>query len=211
MEPANAVYDALFRDTKALSTALGCRDSLTQLHSERVLGLATKIGELWELSDFEMGILKISATFHDVGKIGIPDQIPLNPTCFDAADWLLMQQHSEIGERILLATEMEGAQQASLVIRQHHEFFNGQGYPDGLDGEEISLLARIISIADGYDAMAETRACHLARGRDEIMTIMYGETGNKYDPRLMGVFDVLIAHSKSSLAPHDSCIMGESL
>ena len=143
--------------------------------------------------------------------MGIPDQILLKPTCFDAADWLLMQHHSEIGERILLATEMEGAQQASLVIRQQHEFFNGQGYPDGLDGEEVSLLARIISIADGYDAMAETRAYHCARGHDEVMTIMYCETANKYAPRLMGVYDVLIAHSNSSLAPRDSCIMGESL
>jgi HD-GYP domain-containing protein (c-di-GMP phosphodiesterase class II) len=195
MEPENAVYAALFRDTKALSTALSYRDPLTQLHSERVLGLATQIGERCKLTEYDLGILKISATFHDVGKIGIPDQILLKPARFDDEEWSRMKQHSEMGERILLATEMEGAKQASLVIRHHHEFFNGKGYPDQIAGDQIPVLARIISIADSYDAMAETRAYHRAKAHDEIMDIMHLEAGQKHDPHLMEVFDALIESS----------------
>lgn len=195
MEPEDPVYLALFTYTKALSVALGYRDLLTRLHSERVLGLATAISHECGLSVTEQGVLKIGASFHDIGKIGIPDHILLKSSPFDAAEWEQMKQHSEIGEKIMAATELEGSKQAALVIRHHHEYYNGQGYPDGLAGDAISIYARIISIADSYDAMAETRSYHRARTHPEIMAILHQESGEKHDPELIRIFSAIIESS----------------
>ena len=107
-----------------------------------------------------------------------------------------MKQHSEIGEKIIAATELEGSQQAALVIRHHHEHYNGQGYPDKLAGEYIPICSRIISIADSYDAMAVTRSYHHARTHQEIMDILRKETGEKHDPELMRIFGKIIESSK---------------
>ena len=107
-----------------------------------------------------------------------------------------MKTHSEIGEKIMAATELEGSQQAALVIRHHHEHFDGHGYPDKLAGNSIPICSRIISIADSYDAMAVTRSYHHARTHSEIMAILQKENGNKHDPELMQIFCGIIEASK---------------
>lgn len=195
MHKEDALHLDSYKYTKALSVALGYRDSLTQLHSERVVGISEEIGIACGLSRSELGILRLSASLHDIGKIGIPDPILLKSTRFDETEWARMKRHSEIGERIMAATELEASQQASLVIRHHHEYSNGQGYPDGLSGEDIPICSRIISIADSYDAMAVTRSYHDAKTHKQIMAILHEETGEKHDPELMRVFCKLIEHS----------------
>ncbi len=196
MELDESVFNALYTYTKALSVALGYRDLLTRLHSERVLGLSEAIGAACGLPGKELGTLKIAATFHDIGKIGIPDHILLKPTQLDAAEWEEIRGHCEIGQKILAATELAGSQQASLVIRHHHEYYNGMGYPDGLAGAEISICSRIIGIADSYDAMAVTRSYHNMRTHPEIMATLQQETGAKHDPEIMRVFREIIESSK---------------
>lgn len=196
MELQDSIYTTLYRYTQALSVALGYRDLLTRLHSERVKGLSEAIGVACGLSKRELGILKIAASFHDIGKIGVPDAILLKPSPLDKAEWVKIRLHSEIGERIMVATELEGSQPASLVIRHHHENYNGQGYPDRLSGEEIPIYSRIIAIADSYDAMAVTRSYHNARTHLEIMAILHEETGAKFDPELMRVFCEIIESSE---------------
>lgn len=188
MELEDHVYDALFQYTRALSLALNYRDSLTQLHSERVLHLATAIGVRCGLSERELGVLKIAASFHDIGKIGIPDHILLKATAFEASEWERMKQHAHIGEQIMLAIDLEGAPAAALAIRHHHEHYDGQGYPDCLAGEAIPINSRIISIADSYDAMAQTRAYHRAKLHHEIMSVLQRESGSKHDPKLLEYF-----------------------
>lgn len=200
MDQEDPIYVVLHKYTKALTSALGYRDTLTRLHSERVLGLATQIGQDCGLRGAELGLLKISASFHDIGKIGIPDRILLKTSALDEAEWIVMKQHSEIGERIMIATEIEGAQQASLVIRHHHEHYNGSGYPDHLAGEQISILSRIVRIADSYDAMAATRSYHGPKTHTEIMTILHTETGEKHDPKLMRIFCGIIESSEFKAA-----------
>ncbi len=196
MELEDPIYIALYTYTKALSVALGYRDLLTRLHSERVLGLSKIIGSGCGLSEKELGILKIAASFHDIGKIGIPDHILLKPSQLDEAEREKIKRHSEIGERIMAATELEGSQQASLVIRHHHEHYNGEGYPDSLSGEEIPIYSRIITIADSYDAMAQTRSYQHARTHPEIMAILQNETREKHDPELMRIFCEFIESSR---------------
>jgi len=196
MQLEDPIYHALYKYTKALSVALGYRDLLTRLHSERVLGLSEAIGVRCGLSEKELGILKIAASFHDIGKIGIPDHILLKPAPFEKAEWEIMKQHPIIGEKIMAATELKGSQQAALIIRQHHEHYEGLGYPDGLSGEDIPVCSRIIAIADAYDAMAVTRSYHHARTHREIMEILSVETGKKFDPKLLVLFNEIIESSK---------------
>lgn len=196
MELEDPVFNALYMYTKGLSVALGYRDLLTRLHSERVQGLSREIGVHCGLSNNELNALNIAASFHDIGKIGIPDHILLKPAQFDADEWETMKRHSEIGEKIMAATELQGSLQAALLIRHHHEHYNGRGYPDKLSGENIPICARIISIADSYDAMAVTRSYHNARTHPEIMAILHEETGGKHDPELMDFFSQIIESSR---------------
>lgn len=192
---ADSTYVALSRYTKALAVALGYRDRYTRIHSERVVSIADAMAERLGFGPHELGILTISAAFHDIGKIGIPDQVLLKPGRLDDAETALMQQHSEAGEKIILATEIEGSAEVARIIRHHHEYFDGKGYPDGLAGDAIPVASRIVGIADSYDAMALTRAYHRAKTHGEIMTIMSGETGGKHDPELMRVFREIIESS----------------
>lgn len=189
-------YVVLFNYTKALMVALGRRDLLTRLHSERVLGLSEDIALSCGLSMKELGTIKIAASFHDIGKIGIPDYILFKSGKHNNIEWEKMKEHSLFGEEIMSATDLEGSLDASLLIRNHHEHFDGNGYPDGLAGEDIPLGARIISIADSYDAMAVTRSYHSARTHSQILEILHLETGLKHDPDLMHKFLNIIESSK---------------
>jgi len=195
MELEDQVFNSLLKYTKALSVALGYRDLSTQLHSGRVQGLSANIGQCWGLSHEALNTLIVAASFHDIGKIGISDSILLKPAKLDEVEWETMKQHSAIGEEIMRATELEGSEQIALLIRHHHEHFSGMGYPDKLSGENIPICARIISIADSYDAMAVTRSYHRIRTHEEIMAILHEETGGKHDPELMQVFCKVIETS----------------
>src|SRR5487761_2315412 len=117
MELEDPVFNALYMYTKALSVALGYRDLLTRLHSERVQGLTREIGMRCGLSNNELNALNIAASFHDIGKIGIPDHILLKPSQFDADEWETIKRHSEIGEKIMVSTELEGSEKVARLIR----------------------------------------------------------------------------------------------
>lgn len=196
MELEDHVFNSLLKYTKALTVALEYRDLSTQLHSGRVQGLCASIGQHCGLSHKALNALIVAASFHDIGKIGVPDNILLKSAKLDEVEWEAMKQHSEIGEEIMRATELEGSQQIALLIRHHHEHFNGMGYPDKLSGENIPICGRIIGIADSYDAMAVTRSYHQVRTHQEIMDILHEETGGKHDPELMRVFCKVIETSE---------------
>ncbi|MGA8147754.1 MAG: HD domain-containing phosphohydrolase [Gallionellaceae bacterium] len=193
---ADSAFAALYKYTKALSVALGYRDQLTRLHSERVVALSEALGTRFGLSGSEMEILKIGASFHDIGKIGIEDRILMKTSELGPDEWIKMREHAVIGESILLATGLEGSQQAAQIIRHHHEHYDGLGYPDRLAGEDIPIYSRIISITDSYDAMAVTRSYHRPRKHSEIMEALHRETGVKHDPQLMHLFVELIEDSE---------------
>ena len=195
MEHSHTRYEALFVYSRALSRTLGYRDTHTQLHSNRVQGLAVELGRHCGLPSDDIEILNVAAAFHDIGKVGIPDAILLKPGNLGDTEWSRMKEHPMIGESIMEALCVDGAKQVAQVVRHHHEQHNGQGYPDQLAGDHIPLLSRIITIADNYDAMAETRAYHRGRSHQAVMETMRRETGEKHDPELMDVFGYMIEHS----------------
>ncbi|MFI4939181.1 MAG: HD-GYP domain-containing protein [Burkholderiales bacterium] len=181
--------------TKALSVALHERDPHTRLHCDRVDMLACEIGLALELPESEIAVLRVSSAMHDVGKIGIPDMVLLKPASFDADEWEVMKTHCARGQRIVSATMLPDADKIGVIIRHHHEYFNGEGYPDGLAGEDIPLLSRILSIADSYDAMATPRVYHRARTHNEIMEVLHSEENIKTDPLIFRKFCEIIEKS----------------
>lgn len=191
----DTLIETLYRYTQAISVALGHRDQPTRLHSDRVSQLSMALGERCGLSARELGILHISASLHDVGKIGIRDAILAKPGQLTAEERTEMNRHSEIGEDIILATGIEGAAEAACAIRHHHEHFDGSGYPDGLRGQAIPLASRIISLADSYDAMAVTRPYHPSRSHHKVMDVLTRELGSKHDPDLFAPFCAVLAAS----------------
>jgi HD-GYP domain-containing protein (c-di-GMP phosphodiesterase class II) len=187
---------------QSLIIALGERDSHTRRHSDRVVSLATELGRHIDLSALELELLTLGAQFHDLGKIGIPDRILRKPTPFEEKEWECMKQHPEIGERIILAIADEKSVDVARTVRHHHECFDGSGYPDRLAGAEIPLFSRIISLADSYDAMAETRPYHQRRLHQTVMEILSSEAGSKHDPDLLHVFCSFIEKSEMRARDH---------
>lgn len=189
------IYEALCEHTKVLSVALNYRDVFTRVHSDRVMGLSKELGMACQLSKEKMHGLLVASIFHDIGKIGIPDAILLKPANLDEAEWVVMRQHPVIGEKIMLATELEGSDITADLIRHHHENYDGTGYPDNLAGEDIQIGARIIAVADAYDAIAMRRVYHEPRHHTKVMDIMHEEVGKKFDPALLATFCSIIETS----------------
>lgn len=188
--------DAIFSLTafaRSLSTALELRDRGTRLHSDRVVDIALDIGHRCGLAREQMSLLALSAAFHDIGKIGIPDRVLRKPGLLDAEEWETMKTHSLVGEKILRAVNTPGMDGVAEAVRHHHEHYGGGGYPDGLAAQEIPLLARIVAIADGYDARVSARPYHRGATHDEVMDRMRTEVGAKYDPDLFHHFEAGMA------------------
>jgi HD-GYP domain-containing protein (c-di-GMP phosphodiesterase class II) len=179
-----------------LSVALDERDRPTQEHSNRVSRFCDEIGRACGLTSHDLGLLQLASILHDVGKIGIPDEVLKKPGKFDASDWEIMKTHSERGQRIILATGMEDATEIARIVRHHHERIDGRGYPDGLAGESIPILARIVAVADAYDAMARLRPYGTRRTHGEIMDELQREAGSQHDPYLVTKLAAIIESSQ---------------
>jgi HD-GYP domain-containing protein (c-di-GMP phosphodiesterase class II) len=186
----------LHRLAHSLTVALGERDPYTRAHSERVVQLSAELACHLDFTQQELDLLALGAQFHDIGKIGIPDHVLHKPTPFDDDEWECMKQHTQIGERIILAIGSEKSDEVARAIRHHHEHFDGSGYPDCLVGTQIPVLSRIISLTDSYDAIAKTRPYHLARQHTAIMDILTSEVGIKHDPDLLHAFSNVIEKSE---------------
>jgi HD-GYP domain-containing protein (c-di-GMP phosphodiesterase class II) len=176
----------------SLSTALEERDCDTRLHSDRVVDIAMDIGRRCGLSKDELSLLWLSASFHDVGKIGIPDNVLHKPGVLNEHEWETMKTHAIVGEKILRAIKAPGMDWVADAVRHHHECYDGSGYPDGLVAEEIPLLARIVAIADAYDAKVTSRPYHLGVSHDEAMDEMREDVGEKYDPEVFRHFQATV-------------------
>lgn len=183
------------RVARALAAALGERDEGTRAHCERVIGLAYLLGTACKLSARELRVLHVAACLHDIGKLGVPDEVLHNPGPLDAEGWAVMRTHPERGQRILASLDLDRADEVGIAIRHHHEQFDGAGYPDGLAGESIPIIARIIALADSYDAIATRRVYRDARPHEHTMETLGAERGQKLDPWLFDRFAALIEQS----------------
>jgi diguanylate cyclase len=170
---------------KALLKTLEAKSFETEAHAMHMLGLARKIGEKIKLTDAELNRLSLLITLHDIGKINISEEILTKKEPLTAAEWETVKRHPEIGFRIARATE-EFAHVADDILA-HHERWDGHGYPQGLKGEKIPLLARITAIADAYEVMVNGRPYKSALSREQIIAELKLCAGTQFDPELVEI------------------------
>lgn len=139
--------------------------------------------------------LRIASQLHDIGKIGIRDDVLLKPGKLTAEEWEEMKTHSALGERIIRETFLSNRDEVASIVRHHHEAFDGSGYPDGLAREQIPLPCRVLLVVDAYDAMTTGRPYHKARSHQEAIEILRGEVGSKIDPVVFAHFLDVVAEA----------------
>jgi putative nucleotidyltransferase with HDIG domain len=181
------IYENLFATLYAFVTAVEARDLYTRQHSSRVTGISMIIGKQLGCTGEELDILNFAGHLHDIGKIGIRDDILLKPGRLTTEEFEKIKEHPVIGANILAQLGMWDKERH--IIRCHHERFDGTGYPDGLKQEQIPFLARILSLADVYDAMASDRAYRKRMEEDIILKIIEEGAGTQFDPQVVAAFN----------------------
>ncbi|MBA4371506.1 MAG: phosphohydrolase [Thermodesulfovibrio sp.] len=194
IENANLYHELkeTFYDTaQALAETIEKRDPYTGGHTQRVMDYSLEIGRMMELSPADMEELRLAAILHDIGKIGVRDSILLKNDRLDRDEAVLMNQHTEFGAEIL--EHVRKLRHIIPGVRNHHEKFDGTGYPDKLSGEAIPLVARIIAVADTFDAMTTDRPYRKALSRQAAVTELLKFSGTQFDKDIVGHFVRYIA------------------
>lgn len=186
-------YRSSFLDS--LKGMLYTKSFETEKHALRITSLCQKIGKIMGLSDSELNDLGLFSMLHDIGKIGIKDSVLMKPGKLTEEEWTEMRKHSILGYRIAkTAPELENI---ATDILYHHERFDGKGYPEGLKGEKIPLLSRILAVADSYDAMVNDRCYRKALPKETAVAEIKRCSGTQFDPKVVDCFLKVIDTGKT--------------
>jgi putative nucleotidyltransferase with HDIG domain len=182
----NSLEGAYRSTLKALTAALETRDSETHGHSERVVSYSLRLGREYGLNSDEMKALEFGSLLHDIGKIGVPDSILRKPAKLTEEEWVRMREHPLHGQQILRGIEF--LQGAARVVAQHHEKWDGTGYPLGLRSEEIDINARIFAVADAFDAITSDRVYRRGKPYEAASQELDDWAGRQFDPKVVEAF-----------------------
>ncbi|TMD76092.1 MAG: response regulator [Chloroflexi bacterium] len=183
-----AVYDTLDSAEQvifSLAAAVEAKDKYTEKHTHRVAETARHVGMKLGLPERALDALYRGGIIHDIGKIGVPDAILLKPGPLAGDEIRIMRAHTTIGESIV--RPLRSGANLLPIIRNHHERFDGNGYPDGLAGRAIPRLARIVAVCDSYDALVTDRPYRKARSVDEAIATLADGAGKQWDPEVVEV------------------------
>ena len=182
-----------------LAQVAEAKDHYTETHLKRVSSYSLAIGKALRLGEETLDQLRKGALLHDIGKVGVPDRVLQKPGRLTPEEYEEMKKHTIIGyEMCKPLRSLQGG--ALLVIRHHHERWDGKGYPDGLKGEEIPLLARIVSVVDAYDAMTTDRVYRKALPREAAFEEIRRNAGSQFDPKIAGLFlEIVEGESEGSV------------
>jgi HD-GYP domain-containing protein (c-di-GMP phosphodiesterase class II) len=172
----------------ALTSTVEAKDDYTACHGEDVAGLAERVALRMSLGSTDVRDVRYAAMLHDIGKIAVPSEILLKPGPLNDEEWAAMRRHSAVGGE--LVGRIDAFAHLAPVVRACHERWDGDGYPDGLAGDEIPLAARIIAVCDTYDAIVTDRPYRPGRAREEAYAELLRVAGAQLDARLV---DVVIA------------------
>ena len=181
----------------ALAGTLGLRDGHTAEHCDRVVLLARRIGRQLGLARLEQRDLDYAARLHDIGKVGVPDAVLHKRGPLTDDEWDVIRGHAVCGAK--LVERIPGLDRVALIVRHHHERFDGDGYPDGMAGEAIPLGSRILGVADAYVAMTEDRPYRRRRPGFEVDRELRNGAGSQFDPGVVNTLRDLI-HLRQSVA-----------
>ena len=187
MAPATDEEVAARRAGNGLLGELARHDRFTRMHSLRVARLAHAVGRRLGLEPSALEALAQAAVLHDVGKLRVPETILRKPGPLDADEWALVARHPEWGVDLLEDVLDHG--HAVAAVQSHHERFDGRGYPEGLEGSHIPLMARIVGACDAYDAMTSARSYQPARTRAEALAELSRCSGSQFDPHVVEVLE----------------------
>src|SRR5260370_654294 len=171
---------------EALATAIDAKDQTTHCHVRRVQIYAEGLGKLLGLSDAELAALNAGALLHDVGKLAVPDHILNKPGTLTPAEFEKTKVHTTVGAEIL--SRVNFPYPVVPIVKHHHERWDGRGYPDGLKGEQIPLTARILTVADCFDAVSEDRQYRKGMTREEACRFLRDGAGTQFDPNIVEAF-----------------------
>jgi diguanylate cyclase (GGDEF)-like protein/putative nucleotidyltransferase with HDIG domain len=188
---------ARFRAAASLARAVDSRDAYTGSHSERVALLAGEIAESLGLSTDETELIRLAASLHDLGKLAIPEEILRKPAALTDPERLVLERHPQIGHRML---ESLGVEPIAEWVLHHHERWDGAGYPTGLGGEEIPIGARVIFVADAFDAMTSNRLYRPALSHVEALAEVERCSGTQFDPDVVTAFLAVIGTREPAVA-----------
>jgi diguanylate cyclase (GGDEF)-like protein/putative nucleotidyltransferase with HDIG domain len=185
-EAPESLPEAVVETVTSLALAIDAKDHYTQGHSQKVSAYAVVIAKALGMSEPEVEEIRLAALLHDIGKVGIPETILNKSGPLDAAEWETMKTHTELGAKIL--EPLQTMDKIRLMVRHHHEFYDGTGYPDRLEGEKIPYGARLIAIADAYDTITSERTYKKARTSEDAFSELERCAANQFDPELVQLF-----------------------
>ncbi|MDF2905898.1 MAG: rpfG4 [Herbinix sp.] len=180
----------------SMKAALFAKSYETEMHANRLVKLSKMVGEAIGLTGQQFDELELLSALHDIGKIGIEDHILNKPDRLTKAEWVKMKKHSDIGYRIAMSSPE--LIPIAYYILTHHEHWDGRGYPQGLSGERIPLLSRILSVVDAYDAMTEDRPYRRGMSKEKAIEEIKNNTGSQFDPDIAKLFVELMGQSTVS-------------
>ncbi|EPR37408.1 response regulator receiver modulated metal dependent phosphohydrolase [Desulfovibrio sp. X2] len=179
--------------------AVEAKDPYTCGHSERVGEYAFRLGKACGLGPRDLELLRVAGLLHDVGKIGVPDSVLNKPEGLTDEELGVMRRHPTIGRDIV--SRVASLEEVLPIIYHHHERMDGRGYPDGLTGENIPILSRIVSVADGFEAMVSNRAYRHGMAVSDALATLNAGAGTQWDPQVVGAWAGLVAAGGAELAP----------
>lgn len=185
-ESRNRLHDYFYRVVQSLVRMLEAKDFYTRGHSERVADYAEKIALKMGIAPEKADLLKKTAELHDIGKLVIHENILNKTGKLTEEEWLKIKEHPITGEEILKPVLLD--KELLVMVRSHHERYDGKGYPDKISGENISLFAQIISVADAYDAMTSTRAYRSTLTKAEAIEELRRNSGTQFNPEIVEIF-----------------------
>jgi putative nucleotidyltransferase with HDIG domain len=197
---STARNETLFLNILAvMAKVLEAKDPYTRFHSQKVSTLASAIAREMGFQDDEIRRIGIAGILHDIGKLGIREAILLKPGPLDQTEREMVERHAIVASTIL--EPIEQLQSAVSYIKHHHERFDGAGYPDGLGGDEIPLGARIIHVAEAFDAMVSKRSYNIPKTPDEALAELRRCSGSQFDPQVVSAAGVVLRRDGVLAAP----------
>ncbi len=180
------LQETFYTTVYTLAETIEKRDTYTGNHTKRVMEYSLAIGKTLELPEKDMARLQLGAVLHDIGKIGVRDSVLLKESSLTDEEFEQIKNHPLYGEEIIRGISQ--LKSAIPGVKHHHEKFSGRGYPDGLKGEEIDITARIISVADSFDAMTTNRPYRKGLSLDEAFEELRKYSGSQFDPEIVDAF-----------------------
>jgi putative two-component system response regulator len=187
-EQTKAIRETQQEIISRLFSALESRDQETAEHVQRIGLMSADICAILGWDQNMIDTIQAAAPLHDIGKIGISDNILLKPGPLNKEEIVIMQQHSGIGAKILSGSNNQVIKMAEIIAHYHHENWNGSGYPSGLKEDEIPMEAQVVSITDFYDALRSDRVYRKGMPKDEVINLIKIQTGTKFSPNLANIF-----------------------